>query len=107
MSASAITTEVSKAPARISTSSHTLLNKLTAGVGWILKRVKVQQARKSLRLCENLSLGEKRFVAVIQVDEQRFLIGGASGSVSLLTRLSEPKTFTEALLQVQKEDSAS
>ena len=57
----------------------------------------VQQARKNLRVCENVSLGEKRFVAVVQVDEERFLIGGSSGSVSLLTRLQEAKNFAVAL----------
>ena len=62
-----------------------------------LQRVTVKQARKNLKVCENVSLGEKRFVAVIQVDEERFLIGGSSGSVSLLTRLQEEKTFSSDL----------
>ena len=56
-----------------------------------MRRVKAQQARKNLRVCEKVSLGEKRFVAVVQVDEERFLIGGSSGSVSLLTRFHEAK----------------
>ncbi len=50
-----------------------------------------------LRVCENVSLGEKRFVAVVQVDDERFLIGGSSSSVSLLTRLQEAKTFAADL----------
>ena len=66
---------------------------------WVARRIKVQQARKNLRICESVSLGEKRFVAVVQVDEERFLIGGASGSVSLLTRLQESKTFAAVLDQ--------
>jgi flagellar biogenesis protein FliO len=64
---------------------------------WITHRVKVRHAHKSLRVCENVSLGEKRFVAVVQVDEERFLIGGSVGSVSLLSRLQEEKTFAAAL----------
>jgi flagellar biogenesis protein FliO len=84
-----------------------LVNRLASALSWILKRLKVQQARKSLRLCENLSLGEKRFVAVVQVDGERFLIGGSSSSVSLLTRLPESKTFAEALQQSQKEETTS
>jgi flagellar biogenesis protein FliO len=63
---------------------------------WITHRVKVRQAHKSLRVCENISLGEKRFVAVVQVDDERFLIGGSAGSVSLLSRLQEAKTFAAA-----------
>ena len=66
---------------------------------WILQRAKAQQARKNLRVCETVSLGEKRFVAVVQVDEERFLIGGSSSAVSLLTRLQETKTFAAALDQ--------
>jgi flagellar biogenesis protein FliO len=57
-----------------------------------LQRVTVKQARKNLKVCENVSLGEKRFVAVIQIDDERFLIGGSSSSVSLLTRLQEGKS---------------
>ena len=57
----------------------------------------VRQAQKNLRVCENVSLGEKRFVAVVQVDDERFLIGGTAGSVSLLSRLQEAKTFAAAL----------
>jgi flagellar biogenesis protein FliO len=38
-------------------------------------------------------LGDKRFVAVLDFEDQRYLIGGASGSVSLLTALPESKEF--------------
>jgi flagellar biogenesis protein FliO len=64
---------------------------------WIARRVKVQQARKNLRICESVSLGDKRFVAIVQVDDERFLIGGSSGSLSLLTRLQEARTFAAVL----------
>jgi flagellar biogenesis protein FliO len=63
----------------------------------MLRRVTVKQARKNLKVCENVSLGEKRFVAVIQIDDERFLIGGSSSSVSLLTRLQEGKSFAANL----------
>jgi flagellar biogenesis protein FliO len=66
-----------------------LVRKISSGVAWILRNVKVQQTRKTLRVCESVSMGERRFVAVIQVDNQRFLIGGGTGSVSLLSRLPE------------------
>ncbi|MGH9538524.1 MAG: flagellar biosynthetic protein FliO [Terriglobales bacterium] len=61
---------------------------------WIAQRARAQQARKNLRVCESVSLGEKRFVAVVQVDAERFLIGGSSSSVSMLTRLQEAKTLS-------------
>ena len=79
--------------------SQTLLARTWSVLKWIGLRVKAQQARKNLRVCETVSLGEKRFVAVVQVDEERFLIGGSSGAVSLLSRLQEAKTFAGALHQ--------
>jgi hypothetical protein len=42
---------------------------------------------RQLKLRETLSLGEKRFLAVVEFERQRFLIGGAANSVSLLTEL--------------------
>jgi len=79
--------------------SRILLGRAGCVFKWILQRARAQQARKNLRVCETVSLGEKRFVAVVQVDEERFLIGGSSSAVSLLTRLPEAKTFAAALDQ--------
>ena len=42
---------------------------------------------RTLRLCESLSLGERRFVAVIEYGHSRFLLGGTSSSLVLLSRL--------------------
>jgi flagellar biogenesis protein FliO len=44
---------------------------------------------KSLRLCESLSMGDRRFVAVIAYEHSRFLLGGTSGSLVLLARLED------------------
>jgi flagellar biogenesis protein FliO len=44
---------------------------------------------RRLRLCENLPLGERRFVAVIEFDRQRFLVGGTPSSLVLLSRLAD------------------
>jgi flagellar biogenesis protein FliO len=44
---------------------------------------------KQLRVAETVSLGEKRFVAVVQVEGRKFLIGGGSSGVALLTQLGE------------------
>lgn len=43
--------------------------------------------RKNIHLCESLSLGDKRFLAVVQVEQQKFLVGGAGNSVALLAKL--------------------
>lgn len=45
---------------------------------------------RRLRLCETLSLGEKRFVAVIEFDGLRFLVGATPASMVLLERLDKP-----------------
>jgi hypothetical protein len=45
--------------------------------------------QNQLRLAETVSLGEKRFVAIIQVEGRKFLIGGGTAGVSLLTQLDE------------------
>jgi flagellar biogenesis protein FliO len=77
--------------------TQAFLNKAWDAIKWITQRVRAQRARKNLRVCESVSLGEKRFVAVLQIDDQRFLIAGSSGSVSLLTRLQEAQTFAAVL----------
>src|SRR5262245_3478498 len=43
---------------------------------------------KLLRLSETLSLGERRFLAVVEFQKQKFLIGGTASSVCLLADLS-------------------
>jgi flagellar biogenesis protein FliO len=43
--------------------------------------------QRRMRVCETLSLGEKRFLAIVQVDDQQLLIG--NGGISLF-RLQEP-----------------
>lgn len=44
-------------------------------------------ATRQLRVAETVSLGDKRFVAVVHVDGRKFLIGGGASGVSLLTQL--------------------
>lgn len=44
---------------------------------------------RRLRLAETLSLGERRFVAVVEFERARFLVGGTSASLVLLTRLED------------------
>lgn len=47
---------------------------------------------RRMQLCETLSLGDRRFLAVVRVDEKQFLIGGAGNSVALLTPLATSAT---------------
>lgn len=42
---------------------------------------------RTLRLCESLSLGEKRIIAVVECDDQRFLLAATPQNISLLQSL--------------------
>ncbi len=75
-----------------------LVGMLTKAWDWLRQRSREQQQAKHLSVCDMTHLGDKRFVAIIQADGQRFLIGGTSGSVSLLATLPEdPKSFKAIL----------
>ncbi len=57
-----------------------------------------RRAPRRLRLCESLPLGERRFVAVVEFEEFRFLVGGTPSSLVLLARLDrEEGRFSESL----------
>jgi Flagellar biosynthesis protein, FliO len=71
---------------------------------WALKHLRSGHARKRLRVCESVSLGEKRFVAVIEVDGEQFLVGGASSSVATLARLGPSQVFSDVLKQRWAQD---
>jgi hypothetical protein len=51
---------------------------------------------KRLRLCESLPLGERRFVAVVEFEQSRFLIGGTQASLVLLAPLHNVAEMEEA-----------
>jgi hypothetical protein len=46
-------------------------------------------APKQLRVEDTVSLGEKRFVAILHAEGRKFLIGGGTEGVSLLKQLDE------------------
>jgi hypothetical protein len=50
-----------------------------------------RRAPRRLRLCESLPLGERRFVAVVEFEHSRFLLGGTAASLVLLARLEEAR----------------
>jgi hypothetical protein len=64
---------------------------------WLQNRTNTQLRSRELQVCESTQLGEKRFVALIQADGQRFLIGGTSNSISLLASLPPQKKFRSLL----------
>jgi len=60
-------------------------------------RRQLQLASKRLCLCESISLGDKRFLAIVRVDGQHFLVGGAPSNVCMLTQLAGDRKFAELL----------
>ena len=50
---------------------------------------RVRSQRKKLTVCDTTALGDRRFVSVIQVERQRFLIGYSPSTVTLLARLPD------------------
>jgi flagellar biogenesis protein FliO len=60
------------------------LGRFFAPVFNLLRSVKIQRRERSMRLCETLPLGEKRFLAIVQIEQQRFLIAATNQSISLL-----------------------
>jgi flagellar biogenesis protein FliO len=49
--------------------------------------LKIGRTPRRLRLCESLPLGERRFVAVVEFENMRFLLGGTANALVLLSRL--------------------
>jgi flagellar biogenesis protein FliO len=66
-----------EAPRKTSTLAHLW--------SWLKKKCPVTPDKR-LRLAENIPLGEKRFVALVSVDDREFLIGGSASGVSLLSQ---------------------
>jgi len=63
-------------------------------VGW-WKRIisyygqRAQGRRNKLKLCESLSLGEKRVLVVVECDRVRYLVGSTATNITLLSRLPD------------------
>lgn len=65
-------------------------NALWARIGALWARVRsMRRPGKQLRLTESLPLGERRFVAIVEFERSRFLVGGTASSLTLLARLED------------------
>jgi flagellar biogenesis protein FliO len=63
------------------------------------------RAPRRLRLCESLPLGERRFVAVVEFERTRFLLGGTPSSLVLLSRLSDEDLLADKKAKLAEEDA--
>jgi hypothetical protein len=71
---------------------------LTSARSWLQAKYAVT-ATKRLRISETVSLGEKRFVAIVKVEGREFLIGGGTAGMSLLAQLGSASESGERCLQ--------
>jgi len=69
---------------------------VTEHVAGVHKSLKRRRSARRLRLSETLSLGEKRFLAVVQFQHQEFLVGGTGNSIALLARLDAPGATSDS-----------
>src|SRR5260370_42252277 len=76
---------------------QTTIGLLSRAWKWIQARQVARSSTRRLKVAETVSLGEKRFVAVIQVDGLQFLLGGGPTNVTLLAQLNVTETFGGAL----------
>lgn len=83
-----------RAEARVISHATGLLSKLWL---WIQAKKMARSQLRRLQVVETVSLGEKRFVALVQVDSLQFLIGGGPTAVSLLAQLKGAESFGEVL----------
>jgi flagellar biogenesis protein FliO len=65
----------------------TLLGSVWTRLQALWASVRVQRRVRRLRLCESLSLGEKRVVAVVEFEDQRFLLAATPEHITLLQTL--------------------
>jgi flagellar biogenesis protein FliO len=68
----------------------------------VQKGLERRRSARRLRLSETLSLGEKRFLAVVQFQKQEFLVGGTGNSIALLARLDAPEVAPDSHAEVQE-----
>jgi flagellar biogenesis protein FliO len=64
---------------------------------WMQARRVERSADRRLRVAETVSLGEKRFVAVVQVDGRHFLVAGGPANIALLAQLDANEPFEDVL----------
>jgi hypothetical protein len=77
---------------------------LTRFLHWIRAHSLGSSSPRRLQVGATVSLGEKRFVSVIQIDGLEFLIGGGATNVTLLAQLNGKESFGD-LLQETMTDS--
>lgn len=83
-------TQMELTPEQHATPAPGIARSLLALLQSLLGSVKIRRKERALHLCETLALGERRFLALVQCEGRKYLIGTTSSSVSLLDCLDSP-----------------
>lgn len=74
---------------------------------WLRQQPVLQPKLRRLQVQETVQLGEKRFVSILRVDGEQFLIGGSAAGVVLLAAMQpDPQQQTFATVLAGKEEQA-
>lgn len=69
------------------------------GWEWLTRHIRNALARRvtrRLRVAETVSLGEKRFVSILEVDGEQILVGGSTSNIVLLAKMErKPEAVRE------------
>jgi flagellar biogenesis protein FliO len=60
---------------------------LVARIRAVFSNVNIQRRPRTLKLCETLSLGEKRLLLLVECENQRFLVAATPQNISLIQTL--------------------
>ena len=77
--------------APLSEESKSLGATLVSRIRSAFSNVNIQRRPRSLKLCETLSLGEKRLLVLVECENQRFLVAATPQHISLIQTLGFAK----------------
>jgi flagellar protein FliO/FliZ len=78
---------------------------ILALLAWVMRRsLNTRRRNGSMTVETGLSLGERRSIVVVTVENRRLLLGLAPGQVSLLTEL-QPASFSQAMATATEQEA--
>ncbi len=87
-----------------------MLKSIIANIANLLTRarnVRCRRKQRVMQICETLPLGERRFLLLVKVEEQKFLVGAAGNSISLLAKVSPSHDLQQFQIAEDNDESES
>ena len=66
---------------------------------WLWTRRSRNSSVNRLRITDKAALGKSLWVAVVEIDDQRFLVGAGDGSVGLISQLADAEPVAESAIE--------